>query len=481
MAKTTHDVDLCIIGAGSGGLSIAAGAAQLGRSVVLFERSEMGGDCLNSGCVPSKALIAAGKHAQAFRTGAPFGVAAAEPVIDFAAMQAHVKDVIATIAPVDSQERFEDFGCTVIRESARFAGPNTVESDGHTVTAKRYIIATGSVASVPPIEGLDGVKFQTNETIFDLPAQPKTLMILGAGPIGFELGQAFQRLGTQVHIIDLAKPLGNMEPDHADVLIGALKSEGVKFHAPAKTKSISQRGKTITITFEDGETLKGDCLLVATGRKPVTDGLDLDKAGIKTVKHGYIDTDECLRTTNKSVYAVGDVSGQGGLTHAAGYHASVIIKAFYFLPPLIRRWKGKATTHRMPAAIYSQPELATIGLTEKAAIEKHGVNKVRCVSWGYDENDRAIAERQTEGGVKLVATTGGTLLGASIVGPNAGELIHVISTAMTNGVKISGLTGMISPYPTRGEAIKRAASSWYTETLFGPKGHFMAKLMSRFH
>ncbi|WP_017931978.1 dihydrolipoyl dehydrogenase family protein [Robiginitomaculum antarcticum] len=481
MAKTRHSVDLCIIGAGSGGLSIASGAAQLGRSVVLYERSEMGGDCLNSGCVPSKALIAAGKHAQAFRTGAPFGIEAAEPNVDFAAMQAHVKDVIATIAPIDSQERFEGMGCTVIRESARFSGPNEVQSDSYIVKAKRIIIATGSVASIPPIDGLDGVKYQTNETIFDLEGQPKTLMILGAGPIGFELGQAFQRLGTAVHIIDLAEPLGKMEPEHARVLIEALKSEGVTFHAPAKTKSISQRGKTITITFEDGQTLKGDCLLVATGRKPVTEGLDLDKAGIETVKHGYIDTDDCLRTTNKSVYAVGDVSGKGGLTHAAGYHASVIIKAFYFLPPLIARWKGKATTDRMPASIYSQPELATIGVTENAAIEKFGADKVRCVSWDYADNDRAIAERHTGGGVKLVATKGGTLLGASIVGPQAGELIHVVSAAMANNIKISGLTGMISPYPTRGEAIKRAAGSWYTDKLFGPFGQFIAKTMSRFH
>lgn len=481
MAKTTHTVDLCIIGAGSGGLSIAAGAAQLGRSVVLFERGEMGGDCLNSGCVPSKAMIAAGKHAQAFRTGAPFGVKTAEPDVDFKAMQKHIQDVIATIAPVDSQERFEGFGCTVIRESAGFTGPNQVESDSHIVKAKRYIIATGSIAGAPPIPGLSDVKYLTNETIFELKKQPKTLMIIGAGPIGLELGQAMQRMGTQVHIIDIAAPLGRNEPEHADVLVKALESEGVVFHTPARTKKISQKASKITIEFEDRDSLVGDALLVAAGRRPVTDGLGLESAGIAVHKRGHIETDDCLRTSNKRVYAVGDVSGRGGLTHAAGYHAAIIIKAFYFLPPGIARWKGKATTGRMPAAIYSQPELANIGMTEAAAIKKLGKDNVRCVTWDYEENDRAIAERHTHGGVKLVATKRGKLLGASIVGPNAGELIHVVSLAMTNGIKISGLTGMISPYPTRGEAIKRAASSWYTEALFGPKGHFMAKLMSRFH
>lgn len=480
MSKTQHNVDLCIIGAGSGGLSIAAGAAQLGRSVVLFERGEMGGDCLNTGCVPSKAFIAAGKHAHAFRTGAPFGVKPTEPEVDFKAIHDHVHSVIATIAPVDSQERFEGFGCTVIRESASFNDTKTVVSDTHEVVAKRIIIASGSRASAPPIPGLADVPYLTNENFWELKKQPKKLIIIGAGPIGFELGQSLQRMGSEVHIIDIAPPLARSEPEHAKVLVEALEAEGVTFHAPAKTKKISKTKTGIKVEFEDAKPLTGTHILVAAGRKPITEDLNLEAAGVEVDKRGYVVTDDCLRSTNKRVYAVGDVSGKGGLTHAAGYHASVIIKAFYFLPPIIRRWKGKATSGAMPAAIYSAPELASIGLTEAQAREKHGDN-LKTVSWDFHENDRAIAERNTQGGVKLVATSKGKLLGASIVGDGAGELIHVISTAMSNGVKIAGLAQIISPYPTRGEAIKRAAGSWYTDWLFGPSGKRIAKIMNLFN
>lgn len=480
MSKTKYDVDLAIIGAGSGGLSIAAGAAQLGRSVVLYEAAEMGGDCLNHGCVPSKALIAAGKHAHAYSTGEIFGVKPAAPKVDFAAVKAHIDGVIAHIAPVDSQERFEGFGCTVIRERARFKDGQTLESDTTEVRAKRIIIATGSRASAPPIPGLDTVDYLTNEGIFHVAEQPKKLLIIGAGPIGLELGQAFKRLGSEVEIFDMFKPLGRSEPEHASVLIKALEAEGIVFHAPVHTKAVRKTSGGVAIDLDDGRSIEGSHLLVAAGRRPVTDGLELEKAGVKTDKRGYVVTDETLRSSNKRVYAVGDVSGRGGLTHAAGHHAGAIIKSFYFSVPLLRKMMGKATTDRMPAAIYSEPELASIGLTEAQAREKHGDN-VRCVHWEFEENDRAIAERSREGAVKIVATKKGKLLGASIVGEGAGDLIQMISVAMTNGVKISGLAQIIAPYPTRGEAVKRAASSWYTDTLFGPKGRRIAAIATKFH
>lgn len=480
MAKTKHTVDLCIIGAGAGGLSIAAGAAQLGRSVVLFEAGEMGGDCLNHGCVPSKAIIAAGKHAHAFRTGKAFGVTPAEPEISFAKVKSHVQGVIDHIAPVDSQERFEGFGCTVIREFGRFKDANTVESDTTEVTAKRIVIATGSRASAPPIPGLDKTPYLTNETIFSVKSLPKKLLIIGAGPIGLELGQSFKRLGSDVEIFDMFAPLGRSEPEHAEMLVKALEAEGVVFHAPSKTKGVRKVKSGVAIDLEDGTTITGSHLLVAAGRSPVTSGLNAQAAGIELDKRGNVVTDDCLRSTNKRVFAVGDASGKGGLTHAAGYHAGQIIKAFYFSPPLINRIAGKAVTDRMPAAIYTEPEMGTIGLTEAAARKEHGDN-IRCVHFEFDENDRAIAERTTEGGVKIVATKKGKILGASIVGESAGELIHMISVAMTNGVKISGLAQIISPYPTRSEAVKRAASSWYTDAVFGPKGKAMAKFMARFH
>ncbi|MBL4870074.1 MAG: FAD-dependent oxidoreductase [Robiginitomaculum sp.] len=474
MSKTVYDVDLCIIGAGSGGLSIAAGAAQLGRSVVLYEAGEMGGDRLNYGCVPSKALIAAGKHAHAFSTGGPFGIEPAKPKVDFATVKSHIKGVIETIAPVDSQERFEGLGCIVIRERAGFKDKTTIESDTTITKAKRIVIATGSRASAPPIPGLKDTPYLTNETIFDVSELPKKLLIIGSGPIGLELGQAFVRLGSQVEIIDIAPPLGGNEPEHVKVLVEALKSEGVVFHTPVNTKKIRKTKTGIAIDLEGGTKLTGSHLLVAAGRRPVTDGLNLELAGIKTGRGGIV-TDATLKTSNKKVYAVGDVSGRGGLTHAAGHHAGIIIKNFYFVP----FFKSSCETGHMPAVIYSQPELASVGLSEKAARGQY--SDVRVVHWDFEENDRAIAEKSIKGGVKIIARKNGTILGGSIVGEHAGELIQMIGLAIANKLKIIAFTKMISPYPSRGEAVRRAASSWYTEAVFSPKSKTLAGLMAKFH
>ncbi|WP_371397011.1 NAD(P)/FAD-dependent oxidoreductase [Fretibacter rubidus] len=474
-----YDVDLCIIGAGSAGLSMAAGAAQLGRSVVLYEGEKMGGDCLNYGCVPSKALIAAGKHAHALGAGAEFGVKPAKATVNFNTVKAHIQGVINHIAPVDSQERFEGLGCIVIREHARFKDKNTVVSDTTEVRAKRFVIATGSRASAPPIPGLSDTPYLTNEDIFSVKTQPKHLLIIGAGPIGLELGQSFLRLGSKVEIIDIAAPLGRSEPEHADILVKALTEEGLIFHTPAKTKLIRKTDTGVAIDLEDGRTLEGTHLLVAAGRSPSISGLDLDAGGIKHSRAG-IETDDCLRTSNPKVFAAGDVAaGKGGLTHAAGFHAGILIKSFYFLPPGLNRIMGKATTDRMPAAIYTQPELASIGMTEAQA--KEAGHSVKALHFEFDENDRAIAERSDVGGVKIIATKRGKILGASIVGEGAGDLIQMISVAMTNNVKVMGLVSIIAPYPTRGEAVKRAASSMYKEAFGSSKTQKLAGFMSKFH
>ena len=479
MTKTSYDVDICIIGAGSAGLSVASGAAQLGRSVVLFEAEDMGGDCLNSGCVPSKALIAAGKHAHAFTNGEAFGIKSAKPKVNFETVKAHIKGIIEHIAPVDSQERFEGLGCTVIREFAKFKDANTVESETTEVKAKRFVIATGSRASAPPILGLSETPYLTNETIFTIDEQPKHLLIIGAGPIGIELGQAFARLGTKVEIVDIAPPLGRSEPEHAKVLVEALEAEGITFHAPVKTQKIRKTKTGVAIDLEDGTVLTGSHLLVAAGRAPSTGGLDLEKAGITFDRRGIVVTDS-LRTSNKRVYAAGDVAkGMGGLTHAAGFHAGQLIRNFYFSPPFMGDRLGRANTVRMPAAIYAEPELASIGMTEAQA--KEAGHNVRCVSWDFEENDRAIAERGHNGGVKIVATKKGKILGGSIVGDGAGEIIHLLSVAMTNNVKISGLAQIISPYPTRSEAVKRAAGSWYTEKIFSDRTRKLAGFLTKFH
>ncbi len=474
MTKQHYDVDLCIIGAGAGGLSIAAGAAQLGRSVVLYEVGEMGGDCLNHGCIPSKALIAAGKHAHAFSTGAEFGIAPKLAKANFGKVKSHIAGVIETIAPVDSQERFEGLGCTVIREHAKFIDDRTVGSETTTTRAKRIIIATGSRASAPPIPGLADTPYLTNEEIFTVDKQPEHLLIIGSGPIGLELGQAFVRLGSKVDIIDIAPPLPRNDPAHVKSLLDALRAEGVVFHAPVNTKKIRKTKTGVAIDLEGGKVLRGSHILVAAGRRPVTDGLNLEAAGIKTDRGGVV-TDKTLRTSNKRVYAVGDVSGRGGLTHAAGYHAGIIIKNFYFVP----FFKASAETGNMPAVIYTAPELANIGLSEARAREKY--SDIKTVHWDFEENDRAIAERSTTGGVRLVARKNGKILGASIVGEGAGDLIQIVGLAMVNNLKIIGLTKLISPYPSRGEAVKRAASSWYTQAVFSDKSKKLAGLMARFH
>ena len=466
--KTEYDVDLCVIGGGSAGLSMTAGAAMLGRNVLLFEGAEMGGDCLNHGCVPSKAILKAGKVAQSLRSGEKFGIKAVEPTVDWEAVKAHIKDVIETIAPVDSVERFEGLGATVITEYAKFVDANTVESETTRVRAKRFVISVGSRASAPPIPGLDTVDYATNENIFSLDTFPSHLLVIGAGPIGLEMGQTFRRLGAEVTIIDIAPPLGRNEPEHAQVLVKALEDEGVTFHAPANTKEVRKTKSGVEIELEDGTLIKGSHLLVAAGRAPVVEGLGLESAGITYDRRG-IDTDDNLRTSNRKVYAAGDVAkGKGGMTHIAGFHAGQLFKNFFLLPQGLSKGFSTAKTGRMPAAVYTEPELASIGLTEAQAREQYG-DVVQVAEFHFDENDRGIAERSTRGGVKIIVGKKGKILGGSIVGDFAGETIHMLSVAMTGKLKVSQLAQIISPYPSRSEAVKRASSSLYTDAIFGPK------------
>lgn len=473
MSKTIHNVDLCVIGAGSAGLSVAYGASHLGRSVVLFEREAMGGDCLNTGCVPSKALIKAAKIAHSRAHGAEFGIAPTKAKVDFDAVKAHVQGVIDQIAPVDSVERYSGFGVTVIQEDAAFEDMRTIVSENHIVRAKRIVVAAGSRASVIPIPGMETVDYLTNETIFNVESLPTHLMIIGSGPIGLELGQSFRRLGSDVTIIDIAEPLGRNDPDHAKVLIDQVTSEGVKFRAPVKTKSVSQDAKgVITVDFEDGESITGSHLLMAAGRSPNVEGLELEKGGVTYDRRG-IETGADLRTSNKRVYAAGDIAaGRGGLTHAAGFHAGALIKNLYFMPPGLGKFFAKATTNRMPAVIYTQPELGTIGAGADEAS--------KTLHFEFEENDRAIAERDLQGGVKLYLNDKSKIIGASVLGSNAGELINTISLAMAGDLKLSQISGMISPYPTRTEAVKRAASSHFTDAIFGPKAKAFAGFLTKF-
>lgn len=449
--------DILVIGAGSGGLSVAAGAAQMGASVVLLEGHEMGGDCLNFGCVPSKALIATGKAAYGQQNSAQFGVADAAGVVDYAAAKDHVADVIATIAPMDSQERFEGFGINVIREFGKFISHDEVQAGDTVIKARRIVIATGSSPLVPPIPGLDTVPYETNETLFQLREAPEHLLIIGGGPIGMEMAQAHIRMGCKVTVIEGAKALGKDDPELAEVVLSSLKAEGVEIAEDALAAEIRGQAGAIEVEVQDGRIFKGSHLLMAVGRKANTDKLDLELGGVEPSKNG-IKVDEGLRTTNKKVYAIGDVAGGLQFTHVAGYHAGVIIRSMLFGLP------SKAKTSHIPWATYTDPELSQVGMTEAEAKEIHG-DALEVVRFDYSHNDRAIAERKTKGFIKLMVVKGRPV-GASIVGYQAGELINLWALALANKMKMSQIAAMVAPYPTIGEINKRAAGAYYTPRLF---------------
>ncbi len=466
--------DLCVIGAGSGGLSVAAAAAAFGASVVLIEKSKMGGDCLNTGCVPSKALIAAAARADNWRKAASFGVEVSRPRVDFARVHDHVHDVIAAIAPNDSVARFTGLGVKVIEASARFIAPDLVEAGGMQIRARRFVIATGSHALVPPIPGLRDTPFLTNENIFDLTQCPSHLIIIGAGPIGLELAQAFLRLGAKVSVIEAAQALAKDDPECASIIIDALREEGVTILTQTKVTDVSGVAGDISVGIETPsgkDRITGSHLLIAAGRAPTLDGLGLEAAGIIHDRRG-IKVDKGLRTTNRKVYAIGDVAGGLQFTHAANDQAGLVIRNALFRLPV------NAQTRIIPWVTYTEPELAHVGLTEADA-EKSGM-KIRVLRWPYHENDRAQAERATHGHVKIITSKRGKILGATIAGAHAGEMIALWSLAISQGLNIRAIAGTVIPYPTLSEIGKRGAISFFSPSLTSPAIRFIIRLLRIF-
>lgn len=449
--------DLCVIGGGSGGLSVAAGAVQMGARVVLIEGHKMGGDCLNYGCVPSKALLSAAKHAHATTSGAAFGVKPTTPQVDFAAAMDHVRSVITGIEPHDSVERFEGLGVRVIQDHARFVSPKEVEAGPYRVRARRFVVATGSTPFVPNIPGLDQVPYLTNESLFDLRERPKHLIVVGAGPIGMEMAQAFVRLGSQVTVIEGATALNRDDPAAAALVVARLRAEGVEIIENATVQSVAQSGKQIKVQAEGAEQVTGSHLLIAIGRKPNTENLGLDAAGID-IDGPRIKVDARLRTSNRKVFAIGDVSSALQFTHVAGYQAGIVIRAALFGLP------AKAADHHIPRVTYTDPEIASIGPAEAELRAQYG-DKLEVLQFDYAENDRARAELLTDGFVK-VCVVKGKPVAATIVGAQAGELIQTWALAIANGLKIGAVAGMVSPYPTLGELNKRAAGQYYVPRLF---------------
>ena len=462
--------DLCVIGAGSGGLAVTAGAVQMGASVVLVERDRMGGDCLNYGCVPSKSLLASAKLADAWRHGAEFGVFYEPPRIDFAAVADSVERVITGLAPNDSQERFERLGVRVIRAEARFVDRRTVQAGDTLIRPRRFVIATGSRPVVPPIPGLDRVPYLTNETVFANRERPEHLIVIGGGPVGIELAQAHRRLGSAVTVIDAGPLLPREDAELAGRLTALLAEEGIALKPSVDVAGVERNDSGVAVALANGEHIIGSHLLLAAGRRPDTAALNLDAAAIETTPHG-IKLDTRLRTTNRHIFAIGDAAGGPQFTHVALYHAGIVIRNALFRLP------ARVDYRALPWVTYTDPELAQAGLTEAAA---RAQGTVRIVRWPFADNDRAHTERDTAGEVKIVTRRNGRILGATILGAGAGDLILPWALAISQNLKIATLANLIVPYPTRGEAGKRAAGAYYTPTLFAPRTRRLVRLLARF-
>jgi pyruvate/2-oxoglutarate dehydrogenase complex dihydrolipoamide dehydrogenase (E3) component len=451
-----------VIGGGPGGLSVASAAAAFGVPTVLIERHKMGGDCLNTGCIPSKAMLAAARRAEAIRSDNEFGVVA-QGVIDFTKVHDYVQSVIAAVAPTDSVERFAGLGVRVIRAHAKFKNRNTVLAGDIEIRARRFVIATGSRPAVPPIPGIDSGPYLTNESIFDLKERPAHLIIVGAGASGLELAQAFRRVGSSVTVLEAGQPLAKDDPECTAIVLDRLVREGVVIRCGVNVIGITHAGATVTATIEAAgaeQTITGSHLLIAAGRKPAIDGLDLDAAGIRHDRSGIL-VNRKLKTRNRRVYAIGDcAAGQLQFTHAANYHAGLVIRNALFRLPV------RVNNNAVPCVTYTEPELAHIGLTEKQA-RASGL-KIRVARWPYHDNDRAQTERDTHGHIKVITTRKGKIVGATIVGAQAGELIGMWTLAIAQGLNIQSFTEIVLPYPTLSELGKRAAIDFFAPGLTSP-------------
>lgn len=441
------EYDLVIIGGGSAGLVVASIAAQLKAKVALVERDRLGGDCLWFGCVPSKSLIHVSRLAYEIRHAGRFGVFGGEIDVDFAKAIAHVQQTIAAIQPHDSPERFQGLGVEIISGEGTFTSPHQFEVNNRTLKARAFVVSTGSRPSVPPIPGLDQAGFITNQQVFSLTDCPASLVVIGAGPIGCELGQALSRLGAKVTILASGdRILPKEDADVAAVVMTQLKSEGIRILTNARAEHVKLHGKT-KIVRAGGEDIACEQILLAAGRIANTDRLNLEKAGVKFSPQG-IEVNAKLQTTNPCIYACGDVIGRYQFTHVAGYEAVTVAKNALFFPV------SNINYRVIPWATFTDPEIARVGLSEDEA--RLSYQDVFVLKQDYAGVDRARASGAIQGFAKLICRSNGEILGAHLVGASAGELIHEIVLAMTNGLKVSALTG-IHIYPTLSELNSKAA------------------------
>lgn len=465
----THD--LAVIGGGAGGLVVASVAAQLGLDVVLINKEEaMGGDCLHYGCVPSKALIKSAAIAHSLSHADRWGLTSVKPQIDMLAINQTIKNAIDSIQVHDSRERFEALGCEVVTGEAAFTGPLKVEVAGRTIEAKYFVVATGSSAFIPSINGLQQTNFLTNEDMYSLPVLPESMIVLGGGPIGVEMAQAYSRLGTRVSIVELApRLLPRMNEELSTILADVLTSEGISIYLNSEVVEVTEQANAKQIRLKDGATLQAETLLVAIGRRPVLDSLNLERAGVSFDVTG-IKVNRKMQTSNKKIYACGDVTGEMPLTHVAELQAGVVIANMIFKIP------KKISYDVVPSVVYTEPEVAQVGFSVEQCRQ---LKKGEVFQFDVSQLDRAITDNN-KAGVAKILTNRGRVIGAHIIAPHAGELIHELALAVQENMKISKLTSLVHAYPTYSQLNKRLAGQYYKDRLFNPLTKKVVALLNRF-
>ncbi len=448
-----YDFDLAIIGAGSGGLFLAAVAANMGAKTLLIESHKMGGDCLNYGCVPSKTFLKAAHLAKQIKSSEIYGIKTSDIEVSLKDVMQRVKDVIAEIAPHDSVERFTGLGVQVELGHGELVSSHEVKVNNRIYSTKNIAITTGSSPAMPQIDGLDSVQYYTNETIFDLDVLPKRLVVLGAGPIGLELGQGFANLGSETHmIIREGKLFARDEPEVAPIMQKVLEEDGLKLHFKTSIKSVTQDGDGIKCELEhDGkiEYLSADALLIAVGRVPNSKNLNLKGVGVVVDNRGYIKVNEHLQTTVPNIFACGDVKGGYLFTHTASYEAEIVAKNALLYPMF------KTNYYKIAWTTYTAPEVAHVGYLEEE-VRKKGL-KYTTQILPIDANDRAKAENDRHGFIKVVLDKKSRLIGATIMGDKAGEMLPILSLLVTKKMKLSAVFSMIYQYPIQGEIVKSLA------------------------
>ncbi len=464
-----RDYDIAVIGGGAAGLVVASVAAQLGLDVALIEKQpRLGGDCLHFGCVPSKTLLRSAHVAHMARHAGRFGVTVDRVAADLQQVNAVIRNAVDTIQLHDSHERFRELGCDIHTGAARFVDAHTIQAGNDALRAKRIVIATGSTAWLPDISGLETVDYLTNEDMFSLDMLPEHLLVLGAGPVGVEMAQAFARLGSRVTLIEQAERiLPGFDPDIAGTLNQQLEADGIHIVHGAAGR-VEQDHDDRVVELEDGRRLRGDRLLVAVGRRPVVTGLGLENAGVDFSEKG-IRVNARMQTTRKHIYACGDVTGVMPFTHVAEQQAGVVIANAVF------RLRKRMDYRVIPAVVYTEPECAQVGMGPDQAVRDAATHVVR---FDMKQLDRAITDGTTEGLLKLVVRKG-RLAGAHAVGHHAGEIVHELALAIQENMKLSRITSMVHAYPSYSQINRRAASLYYRDSLFSPLTRKLVKLLNR--